>query len=104
VIAVISGKGGVGTTTIALLLGHTLAGYRSGGVVAVDAAPRHGDLADRVRRTTTATVTDLVRDAEVIRSGDHVPRYTSRATSGLEVVASPDGTSPVTQPGQLTDA
>jgi putative peptide zinc metalloprotease protein len=89
-IAVISRKGGVGKTTTTLMLGHTFATWRGDRVVALDGNPDAGSLGYRVRRETTATLTDLLNDApQVLRYAD-IRAYTSQAPSRLEVVASDD--------------
>jgi putative peptide zinc metalloprotease protein len=89
-IAVISRKGGVGRTTTALMLGHTLASWRRGGVVALDCDTDAGDLGYRIGREHGVTLTDLVEDAPSLRGYEDLRSYTSRAPSGLEVVAADD--------------
>lgn len=87
-IAVLSRKGGIGKTTTALLLGHQLATLRGDHVVALDANPDAGSLGDRVPRETHGTITDILRQAGSLRTYTDVRGLTSRAPSGLEVVAS----------------
>lgn len=87
-IAVLSRKGGIGKTTTALMLGHELATLRSDHVVALDANPDAGSLGDRVPRETHGTIADILRQAGSLRTYTDVRGLTSRATSGLEVVAS----------------
>ncbi len=89
-IAVISRKGGVGKTTTTLMLGHTFASLRGDRVIALDANPDAGSLGYRVNRETSATVTDLLDDAEHIRRYADIRAYTSQAATRLEVVASDD--------------
>jgi putative peptide zinc metalloprotease protein len=89
-IAVISRKGGVGKTTTTLCLGHTFASYRGDRVVALDGNPDAGSLGYRVRRETSATVTDLLRESEGIDRYSDVRAFTSQAPTRLEVVASDD--------------
>ena len=89
-IAVISRKGGVGKTTTTLMLGHTLAQWRGDRVVALDGNPDAGSLGYRVRRETSATLTDLLKDASKIVSYSQIRDYTSQASTRLEVVASDD--------------
>ena len=86
-IAVISLKGGVGKTTTTAALGATLAMERQDRVVAIDANPDAGTLGRRVPRQTTATIRDLVSAIPQLRTYMDVRRFTSRAPSGLEVVA-----------------
>lgn len=89
-IAVISRKGGVGKTTTTLMLGHTFASWRGDRVIALDGNPDAGSLGYRVRRETTATMTDLLRDTSAIERYADIRRYTSQAPSRLEVIASDD--------------
>ncbi|WP_152628383.1 MinD/ParA family ATP-binding protein, partial [Streptacidiphilus neutrinimicus] len=86
-IAVISLKGGVGKTTTTTALGSTLASERQDKVIAIDANPDAGTLGRRVRRETSATIRDLVTAIPYLRSYMDVRRYTSQASSGLEILA-----------------
>lgn len=89
-IAVISRKGGVGKTTTTLCLGHTFASHRGDRVVALDGNPDAGSLGYRVRRETTSTVTDLLREVDDLDRYSDVRAFTSQAPTRLEVVASDD--------------
>jgi MinD-like ATPase involved in chromosome partitioning or flagellar assembly len=89
-IAVVSTKGGVGKTTTALNLGHTLSTIRGDRVVALDANPDAGSLGHRVTRDTQATAADLLAYPDEITSYAQIRAYTSQATSRLEVIASSD--------------
>ncbi|WP_131823696.1 MinD/ParA family ATP-binding protein, partial [Mycobacterium talmoniae] len=87
-IAVLSIKGGVGKTTTTLGLGSALAMVRHDRVIAVDANPDRGTLAERVRDSSTrSTVRDLLSDPHIHRYAD-VRNHTLMATSRLEVLAS----------------
>jgi MinD-like ATPase involved in chromosome partitioning or flagellar assembly len=87
-IAVLSIKGGVGKTTTTLGLGSALATVRTDRVIAVDANPDRGTLAERVLDASTAsTVRDLLRDPDIKRYAD-VRNHTRMAPSRLEVLAS----------------
>jgi MinD-like ATPase involved in chromosome partitioning or flagellar assembly len=87
-ISVLSIKGGVGKTTTTLGLGSALAMVRSDRVIAVDANPDRGTLAERVLDTSTSsTVRDLLRDPNIKRYAD-VRNHTRMASSRLEVLAS----------------
>jgi MinD-like ATPase involved in chromosome partitioning or flagellar assembly len=87
-IAVLSIKGGVGKTTTTLGLGSALAMARSDRVIAVDANPDRGTLAERVSDSSTeSTVRDLLSDPNISRYAD-VRSHTRMAGSRLEVLAS----------------
>ncbi len=86
-IAVLSLKGGVGKTTTTVGLGSTFASLRGDRVIAVDANPDLGTLAQRIPQQTRSTVRDLLADQNVYRYSD-VRAHTSQAPSRLEVLAS----------------
>jgi MinD-like ATPase involved in chromosome partitioning or flagellar assembly len=87
-IAVLSIKGGVGKTTTTLGLGSVLAMTRNDRVIAVDANPDRGTLAERVSDTSTeSTVRDLLSDGNIERYAD-VRNHTRMAPSRIEVLAS----------------
>jgi MinD-like ATPase involved in chromosome partitioning or flagellar assembly len=85
-IAVLSLKGGEGKTSTAVMLGHTFASVRGDRVVALDAAPDGGTLADRVHSETSASVRDLLESEPVIERYADVRSFTSQAPSRLEVL------------------
>ena len=87
-IAMLSLKGGVGKTTTTTALGSTFSSLRGDRVVAVDANPDRGTLAEKVPPETTATVRHLLRDAARIRRYSDVRAYTSQGPSRLEILAS----------------
>ncbi|WP_448852134.1 nucleotide-binding protein [Corynebacterium sp. 335C] len=86
-IAVLAAKGGVGKTSVTLGLGATFAALRGDRVVAVDANPDLGTLADRMPEPSAATVRDLLR-APSTESYADVRALTSHSPSRLEVVGS----------------
>ncbi|WP_419220458.1 MinD/ParA family ATP-binding protein [Gordonia sp. CPCC 206044] len=86
-IAVLSLKGGVGKTTTTVGLGSTFADLRGDRVIAIDANPDLGTLAQRVRLQTGSTVRDVLLDDSIFRYSD-IRRHTSQAASRLEVLAS----------------
>lgn len=86
-IALLSLKGGVGKTTTTIGLGSTFAALRGDRVIAVDANPDLGTLAQRVPRQTGSTARDLLADEAIDRYCD-VRAHTSQAPSRLEVLAS----------------
>uniref|UniRef100_UPI00351A8E33 MinD/ParA family ATP-binding protein n=1 Tax=Pseudonocardia hydrocarbonoxydans TaxID=76726 RepID=UPI00351A8E33 len=87
-IGVLSLKGGVGKTTMTATLGATFASLRGDRVVAVDANPDRGTLSQKIPLETSATVRNLLRDAQRVRRYTDVRAYTSQGASRLEVLAS----------------
>lgn len=88
-IGVIGLKGGVGKTALTVALGSALSRVRGDRILAVDADPDGGNLADRVGRQSAATVADLLTDKELNRYND-IRAYTSMNSSNLEVLSSQD--------------
>lgn len=86
-IVVLGCTGGAGQTVTALMLGHTFAHHGSEPAVAIDVNPGPGALARRTRSETNETLTGLITRAERISSLTAMRRYTSRARSGLDVIA-----------------
>jgi MinD-like ATPase involved in chromosome partitioning or flagellar assembly len=86
-IAVLSLKGGVGKTTTTVGLGATFASLRGDRVIAVDANPDFGTLAQRGPNQTRSTVRNLLTDGELLRYPD-MRRHTSQSSSRLEILAS----------------
>lgn len=87
-IAVLSLKGGVGKTTTTIGLGSTFSSMRGDCVIAVDANPDFGTLAQRIPEQTQSTVRDLIAVADRIERYSDVRAHTSQAPSRLEVLAS----------------
>jgi MinD-like ATPase involved in chromosome partitioning or flagellar assembly len=87
-VAVLARKGGVGKTTTAALLGKTMASLRQDRIVALDANPDRGTLADRVPRQTTATIWDAVWHAVAVQSFAEMTSLVSRDSTRLDVLAS----------------
>lgn len=87
-IPVLSRKGGVGATTITALVGMALADVRSDGVLALDANPDRGTLADRVTRQVRGSVRDLVLHAPDLADPEALAGYLTRDVTGLDVAAS----------------
>ncbi|MGH9095002.1 MAG: MinD/ParA family ATP-binding protein, partial [Acidimicrobiales bacterium] len=86
-IAMISLKGGVGKTTTTVMLGHTLADVRGDNVIAIDANPDAGNLAQRIRRQSEMSARDLLNATGSLERYADVRTYTSQADSRLEVLA-----------------
>lgn len=76
-IAVTSIKGGIGKTTVAACLGLVLADHRGDGVIAVDADPDAGTLADRVSGPPRRGVRDLLADLDSVSTLSGLAAYTS---------------------------
>jgi MinD-like ATPase involved in chromosome partitioning or flagellar assembly len=87
-VPVLTRKGGVGKTTITTLLGMSLALVREDRVIAIDANPDRGTLAERFTRTTEKTVRDVVNRAASIRSFSDFSQFVSRDKTRLDVLAS----------------
>jgi MinD-like ATPase involved in chromosome partitioning or flagellar assembly len=87
-VPVLTRKGGVGKTTITTMLGMALAMVREDRVIAIDANPDRGTLAERFTRTTDKTVRDVVNRAAEIRSFSAFSEYVSRDKTRLDVLAS----------------
>jgi len=87
-VAIISLKGGVGKTTTTAALGSVFANLRGDRVIAVDANPDRGTLAERVPRESGATIRHLLQSRDqVTRYGD-IRAFTSQSPTRLEVLAS----------------
>ena len=87
-VPVLTRKGGVGKTTITILIGMAMASVREDRVVAIDANPDRGTLAERVKRGTTKTVRDVVLKASSITSFTAFSELVSRDRTRLDVLAS----------------
>ncbi|GAA3741604.1 TcpE family conjugal transfer membrane protein [Salinactinospora qingdaonensis] len=89
-VVVLGCTGGAGQTMTALMLGHTLAAYRDGRVVAVDVNPGSGGLSRRIQAETPETLTSLLANTGGVHSYPGMRGFTSQTSSGLEVVTSLD--------------
>lgn len=87
-VVVMSRKGGVGKTTIAMALGNTYAATRGDRVIAVDANPDAGNLAHRVSDPGDHTITDVLREIDSITSYARLRSFSTQSPeSQLEVLA-----------------
>jgi MinD-like ATPase involved in chromosome partitioning or flagellar assembly len=86
-IGVLGLKGGVGKTAVTVVLGSMMARVRGDRILAVDADPDCGNLADRAGRQSAATVSDLLSDKDLDRYND-IRAYTSMNAANLEVLSS----------------
>ena len=87
-VPVMTRKGGVGKTTVTTLLGIAMAQVRDDRVLAIDANPDRGTLAERIPKATGATVRDVVKLASGIRSFTDFSELVSKDKSRLHVLAS----------------
>ncbi|MEZ3160902.1 MinD/ParA family protein [Microbacterium sp. BWT-B31] len=87
-VPVLSRKGGVGKTTVTTLLGMALADARDDRIIAVDANPDRGTLADRIARVHGRTVRDLVRARADVAGYADISNIVARDETRLDVLAS----------------
>ena len=87
-VPVLSRKGGVGKTTVTTLLGMALADARDDRIIAIDANPDRGTLAERIARTSGKTVRDLVRGQNEVTGYNDVSTIVARDETRLDVLAS----------------
>jgi MinD-like ATPase involved in chromosome partitioning or flagellar assembly len=87
-VPVLTRKGGVGKTTVTTLLGMALADARDDRIIAVDANPDRGTLAERVERQTRETVRDVVAKAKSIAGYTDFSEFVSRDETRLDILAS----------------
>ena len=87
-VPILTRKGGVGKTTITALLGMAMAEVRDEPVIAIDANPDRGTLAERVNKQTRATVRDAVLRAASITTFNDFTDLVSRDETRLDIIAS----------------
>lgn len=87
-VPVMTRKGGVGKTTVTTLLGMALADSREDRIIAVDANPDRGTLAERVPKQTRSTVRDVVNRASGVEGFTDFSTMVSRDETRLDVLAS----------------
>lgn len=87
-VPVLTRKGGVGKTTITTLLGMAMADVREDRVIAIDANPDRGTLAERVSKQTNSTVRDAVTNAVSITAFSEFTKLISRDETRLDILAS----------------
>ena len=87
-VPVLTRKGGVGKTTVTTLLGMTMATLRDDRVIAVDANPDRGTLAERVPGRIPHTVRDVVHRAQSIATFSDMSELVTRDATRLDVLAS----------------
>jgi len=87
-VPILTRKGGVGKTTITALIGMAMSDVREDRVIAIDANPDRGTLAERVTKQTRATVRDVVTRAPSITGFTDFSTLVSRDETRLDVLAS----------------
>ncbi len=87
-VPVLTRKGGVGKTTVTTLIGMALANVRDDRVIAIDANPDRGTLAERVNKQTNSTVRDVVIRAAAISDFTQFSTHVSRDETRLDILAS----------------
>jgi len=87
-VPILTRKGGVGKTTITSLLGMAFADVREDLVIAIDANPDRGTLAERVNKQTRATVRDAVTRAPAVTTFSDFSELVSRDETRLDILAS----------------
>jgi MinD-like ATPase involved in chromosome partitioning or flagellar assembly len=85
---VLTRKGGVGKTTVTTLLGMAMAITREDRVIAIDANPDRGTLAERISKSTPATVRDVVNLVAGIHGFTAFAELVSKDKTRLHVLAS----------------
>lgn len=86
VIAVVSGKGGVGKTTMTAAIGGIFRECRTENVVAIDAAPGFGTLAGRVDESPPGDYAAVLSDNDVQGYAD-IREHLGQNVIGLDVLA-----------------
>jgi MinD-like ATPase involved in chromosome partitioning or flagellar assembly len=85
-ITVLGLKGGVGRTAVTVALGSVLADLRGDRILAIDADPVSGNLAERAGQQPRVTIADLVA-CRSLRTFNDIRAYTVRNAADLEVLA-----------------
>lgn len=86
VIGVVSGKGGVGKTTMTTCIGGIFRECRSDNVVAIDAAPGFGTLADRIDTGSPDGYTEIIAKIDV-RGYTDIREHLGHNNIGLDVLS-----------------
>ena len=87
-VPILTRKGGVGKTTVTTLLGMALADVRDDRVIAIDANPDRGTLAERINKQTRSTVRDVVTRAASVVGFTDFSTLVSRDETRLDILAS----------------
>ena len=87
-VPILTRKGGVGKTTITSLIGMAMADVREDRIIAIDANPDRGTLAERINKQTRSTVRDVVTRAASITGFTDFSTLVSRDETRLDILAS----------------
>ena len=87
-VPILTRKGGVGKTTVTSLIGMAMASVREDRIIAIDANPDRGTLAERINKQTRVTVRDVVHRAASITGFTDFSTLVSRDETRLDVLAS----------------
>lgn len=87
-VPVLSRKGGVGKTTVTTLLGMALADARDDRIIAVDANPDRGTLAERIARTNSKNIRDLARSGADVAGYNDISTIVARDATRLDILSS----------------
>lgn len=86
VITLVSGKGGVGVSTLAACIGGVFRECRPTNVIAIDAVPGFGTLADRIDEAPPGDYTAIINDTDVQGYAD-IREHLGQNVVGLDVLA-----------------
>jgi MinD-like ATPase involved in chromosome partitioning or flagellar assembly len=87
-VAILSMKGGVGKTTTTVTLGLTLASLRSDRIIALDANPDRGTLADKLTTQPRTDIRDLLEHRLSIERYADMRGFIAQTASRLDVLTS----------------
>lgn len=85
-ITLVSGKGGVGVTTMTACIGGVFRECRPTNVIAIDAVPGFGTLADRIDESPPGDYTAIINDTDVQGYAD-IREHLGQNVVGLDVLA-----------------
>lgn len=86
VVTVVSGKGGTGATTVAASVGGVFRECRPQNVIAIDAVPGFGTLADRIDEAPPGDYNAIINDTDVQGYAD-IREHLGQNAVGLDVLA-----------------
>jgi MinD-like ATPase involved in chromosome partitioning or flagellar assembly len=86
VVTLVAGKGGVGVSTMAACIGGVFRECRPTNVIAIDAVPGFGTLADRIDESPPGDYTAIINDTDVQGYAD-IREHLGQNVVGLDVLA-----------------